>query len=149
VEDYISLAPDKSKPRKFLYHQHKQEIENKKTECIIVYKGQEKDWYPKGWNDSPAAFFNMKEHGVPAEKMPDLHKEIDDINTMVNDEINLDAMEAPELKDYVKKYMPGLKFFANAKKATMLKLIKDAKADSEKKKDEFINGDHDNTSEDN
>ena len=43
--------------------------------------------------------------------------------------------------------MPGLKFFANAKKATMLKLIKDAKAEIEKERKEFVESDY--TTEDN
>ena len=79
MEDYVSLAPDKTRARKFLYHKELQQIDEKETKTIIVYQGDEKDWYPKGWNDTPAAFYDMKAHGVPKEKMPELHKEIDNI----------------------------------------------------------------------
>jgi hypothetical protein len=141
MENYITLAPDKTKPRKFLYHKHPQEIGESKTKCIIVYVGDEKEWYPKGWENTPAAFFDMKAHGVPESKIPELHKEIDDIKNLANDDINLDAMNAKELKAFAKKYLPGMTYPKLASGKLMLKLIREAQKQVEKEEQEFLNDD--------
>lgn len=130
MEDFINKAPDKSRPRKFLY--------KKDSKPMIVYLGEENQYYGKGWYDTPAAFFNMAAHGVPDEKKPELHKEIEKIRDLVNDEINLDAMDAGELKGYAKKHLPGLEYYKTASRKTMLRLIKAAKKDIEAEEDEFL-----------
>lgn len=133
MEDYTVLAPDKSKARKFLYHATKKPM--------IVYIEDANQYYKDGWQDTPAAFFDMKKYGVPKEKMPELHQEIDKIKDLSNDEINLDAMDAPQLKAYADKYMPGLKYHKTAKSDFMLKLIKDAKAEIEAEEEKFLSDD--------
>jgi hypothetical protein len=130
MEDFINKAPDKTRPRTFLY--------KKDSKPMMVYEEEASQYYGQGWYDTPAAFFNMKEHGVPEEKIPELHKEMKDIKEMVNDEINLDALGAPELKAYAKKYLPGLEFYKNANKKTMLRLIKAAKKDIEAEEEAFL-----------
>jgi hypothetical protein len=133
MEDFKVLAPDKTRPRTFLYHKTKKPM--------IVYIGDENKFYAEGWENTPAAFFDMKAHGVPKEKMPELHKEIEDIKNLVNDEFNLDAMDAPQLKAYADKHMPGLKYHKTAKSDFMLKLIKDAKAEVEAEEEKFLSDD--------
>lgn len=135
MEDFTNLAPDKTRARKFLYHA--------KKKAMIVYCDNDdyKKYYAEGWENTPAAFFNMKAHGVPESKMPELHKEIDEIKDMVNDEYNLDAMSTKELKAYAKKYLPGMKYNKFAGKDDMLKLIKEAKKEAEELDEEFINDD--------
>jgi hypothetical protein len=133
MEDFTILAPDVKRARKFLYHKSKKPM--------IVYSDNDdyKKFYAEGWEDTPAAFFNMKAHGVPEDKMPELHKEMDDIKDMVNDEINLDAMFGDELRVYAKKYLPGLKLHWNLSDDKARDMIKKAKAEAEKIDEDFIN----------
>jgi hypothetical protein len=130
MEDFINKAPDKTRPRTFLY--------KKDSKPMIVYEEEANQYYGKGWYDTPAAFFNMKAHGVPEEKMPELHKEMKEIKEMVNDELNLEAMNTAELKDYADKYLPGLEYYKNASKKTMLRLITAARKDIEAEEEAFL-----------
>lgn len=141
-EEYTILATDKSRPRKFLYHKDKKPM--------IVYEEDANQHYADGWQDSPAAFFNMAAHGVPKEDMPQIHEQIEEINDLANGDINLDAMDTKELRAYAEKHYPGLEFHKNAKRVTMIKKIREA----QKSVDEFVNGDpetvhNDNSIEDN
>ncbi len=133
MSDYTVLAPDKKRARKFLYHATEKPI--------IIYIEDAKDWYPKGWQNTPAAFFDMKKHGVPADKMPELHKEIEEIKDLTNDDLNLEAMSAKQLKAFAKKYLPGLEYGKNANKKQMLDLIVKARAAAEKETEEFLEDD--------
>jgi hypothetical protein len=119
MEDYTVLAPDKSRPRKFLYHADKKPM--------IVYEGKENKWYAEGWQDTPAAFFPMEKHGVPEEKKAELHQEIKE-----------DAMDTKKLKAYADKHLPGLQYYKTASKKTMLRLIKAAKHDIEVEEEKFL-----------
>jgi hypothetical protein len=141
MEDYLTLAPDKTRARKFLYHKDGVEFPQGKYKTIIVYLEDAKKYYPDGWENTPAAFFNMKKHGVPEEKMPELHQEIDKIKDLVNDEINLESLDAKGLKEHAKKYYPGLKYNSNANRQQMLDLILKTKADVEKENEEFTSDD--------
>jgi hypothetical protein len=134
MEDFIVKAPDKSKPRKFLY--------KKDSKPMIVYLGDEKQYYGDGWYDSPAAYFPMKAHGVEESKMPELHQEIQEIAEMVNDDINLSAMTAKQLKKYCDKHLPGLKYKKNAGQKKMLELIKETQATVQAEEDEFLSDDN-------
>ena len=89
---------DKTRARAYIYHATE--------EPKIVYLEDEQEWYDKGWADSPAAFFDMKSHGLDPENKMLVQKTGEDlagIKDAVNGALNLAHMTKRELTEYAEK----------------------------------------------
>ncbi len=117
---------DKTKPRCFVY--------KKGEEPLMVYAGEEQEFYGQGWVDSPAKFDGiMEDLGVDKsdkEAVKNVRKAIKTVKDSTNDELNLKIMSAKELKGYAKKNYPNMKYSKNATAKTMLELIENEKANA-------------------
>ena len=127
---FIDKAPDRSRARTFL---------NKDGERMMVYVEDVNNY--EGWAGGPAKAEPEKED---KETRKTGEKEPETEEALVMD---FDKMESPALKVYAKKHFPELKFYPNAKKATMLQLIKDEVA--KLPPIEFMSNKNDNTAKDN
>lgn len=114
---------DKSKPRCFVY--------KKDEEPLMVYSGEEQEFYGQGWVDSPAKFDGiMEDLGVDKSDkaaVKEVKKAIKSVKDSTNDGLNLNLMSAKELKSYAKRTYSAMQYPKNATAKTMLELIEDEK----------------------
>ncbi len=78
-------------------------IYHKTEKPKIVHLSEAQEYYDKGWADTPAAFFDMKSHGLDPDNQPlvqSVGEQIKGVTESLNGALNLENMTTKELVDY-------------------------------------------------
>jgi len=102
-------------------------VYKKGEEPRMVYVEQAADFYNEGWADSPAKFFDMKEHGMDPEneiEVQTVGEALEGVKEMANGALNLKRMTKIELQEYAEKHF-DMNLDDGMLKAEMITVIED------------------------
>ena len=82
-------------------------IYHKTEEPKVVYEHQAQEYYDDGWEDSPAKFLKLKDHGIDPDdsiQVQQVGEAIEGVKEAVNGALNLEDMTKKELVNYARKH---------------------------------------------